>query len=87
MTQIQYGRKKDERHNNNLCGFAIFEETNQFDKTVKIELVCATDGLYVYEDSKLIGFPGKSAGYKYIMVWTKVAGWLGTASLLRSLKQ
>ena len=86
MTQIQYGRKKDERHNNNLCGFATFEEQNQFDKTVTIELVCATEGLYVYENGIMIGKPGQSAGYKYIMIWTKVAGWLGTAGLIRSLK-
>ena len=64
------------------CGYCIFKEEGHM-----IELISVPyGGLYVRKDGELIGKPGQSAGRKYVMAWTRVAGWLGADELMSQVR-
>jgi len=89
MTEVKYGYKTDERFNSLRVSFAEYTDDNndQIEMiNVKYNDFEHTAGLYVYKNNEMIGYPGKSAGYNYIMLWTKIIGWLGRDQLINSLR-
>lgn len=77
---IKYGKIKLDGFG--LVSYAIFQN----DSNQTVELICPPyKGLYVRIDGKIFP-PGSSEVRQYVMLWTKVAGWLGTDQLLNSLK-
>lgn len=80
QTEIEFGYKTIE---GKRVGYATYIEPTSENK---IELINVPyGGLFVKINDELKHKPG-GVPYHYVMLWTKVAGWLGSRDLLNSFK-
>lgn len=73
QTAVSYGRVL---RNGKVVGYATYQVSGR-----KIELINLPDRLQVLVDGVEV-----KPDFVHVMVWTKVAGWLGTADTLKALK-
>ena len=77
QTEIKYGKI---HLDGQMVSYATFQEE---EKTVEL-IVPAYQGLHVKIDGVLYN-PGSMEVRKYVMLWTKVAGWIGQEQLLKQV--
>ena len=75
QTEIKYGHIELE---GNTIGYATYNIND-----TKVELLNLSNGLHVRIDGKIKYKPGDQGIYPYVIIWTKVAGWMGTADFAR----